>query len=90
MIDQTYKQAKQMLEQRRDDLDRLAQNLLRYETLSYDEVDRLMSGKALDKPTVGDLIDAEKMKTAAKPKPPTQPTSSPLDDAGPGVIPSPA
>ena len=90
VIDQTYKEAKQLLEHRRDDLDRLAKNLLRYETLSYDEVDRLMKGQSLDKPTVGDLIEAEKKKTAAKSKPPTQPNTPPLDDAGPGAIPSPA
>ena len=66
----------------------IAEALLRYETLSREEVERLMNGDVLAKPTVGDLIKAEQN----KPKPPSKPaTSNPpiVGDAG-GAMPSPA
>jgi len=90
LIDQTFNEARQLLEQHRDELARVAENLLRYETLSFDEVDTLLKGQLLSKPTVGDLLDAEKKKADPPPKPSVPSDNTPLDDAGPGVMPAPA
>ncbi len=93
LIGQAYEETRQMLEEHRDQVDRLAEALLRYETLSYDEVDRLMKGEELHKPTVGDLLKAEKEKAAAAAKTAAAATDTPeldSDSAGPGVIPTPA
>ena len=62
LIDDTYGQARTMLEEKRDELDRLAQALLKYETLTRDEVTRVLAGESLDKATVSDLLEAEKKK----------------------------
>ncbi len=56
------------LEKHREELDRLAKALLKYETLSADEVRQIVEGQSLDKPTVGDLLDREHARTTP-PKP---------------------
>ncbi len=88
VIDQSYGEAHQMLEEHRAEVERLAQALLRYETLNRDEVDRIMKGEMLAKPTVGDLLKAEQDKAKTKPSKPSQ---APHPDAPPGdIVPHPA
>jgi len=89
LIDQTYKETTKLLHEHRDELQRLAEALLRYETLTHDEVDRVMKGESLSKSTVSDLISAEKQKTET-PSPPTPRDNTSLDGGAAGVIPSPA
>jgi len=62
IIDQAYKSARTLIETNRDKLERLAQALLKYETLGVDEVMRIFDGEVLDKPTVADLIGIEQAK----------------------------
>ncbi|MEE9404952.1 MAG: ATP-dependent zinc metalloprotease FtsH [Algisphaera sp.] len=62
IIDETYAQAATMLEEKRDELDRLAKGLLKYETLTRDECTKVMAGEILKKATVSDLLEAEKKK----------------------------
>ena len=89
LIDQTYEEARKLLETHRDELKRLAEALLRYETLTRDDVDRIVNGKELSKPTVSDLLKAEKEKPAPPVKT-TRSTDAPIGDGPTGVIPSPA
>ena len=63
IVDGAYKSARSMIENSRDKLERLAQALLKYETLGVDEVMRIFDGEILDKPTVADLIGIEQTKT---------------------------
>ncbi|GAB4544143.1 MAG: ATP-dependent zinc metalloprotease FtsH [Phycisphaerales bacterium] len=87
--DEAYREAEQLLEEHWDSVIAVAEALLKHETLTADEVDRLMKGESLDKPTVSDLLAAE----AAKNKPPApkpQPRTDEGDELGPGVVPSPA
>jgi cell division protease FtsH len=51
---------KALVESRRKEVDALAKALLKYETLSGEEVRRLVEGQVLDKPTVADLLDRER------------------------------
>jgi len=88
IIDRSYQETRQLLEAHREELERLAEALLRHETLTHEEVDRVIKGEPLAKPTVSDLINAEKDKSSHPKTPPTQPDSPPLDDGG--AIPSPA
>ena len=68
----------------------VAEALLKYETLSADEVDRIMRGESLNKPTVTELLAMEKEKQAAPQSPPAK--SKPEEDSPPaaGTLPTPA
>jgi cell division protease FtsH len=65
IIDEAYTHAQQLLTDNWDKVVAVAEALLKYETLSRDDVDRLMRGESIGKPTVADLLAGE----AAKPKP---------------------
>ena len=64
IMDDAYKMAKVVIEANRDKLERVAQALLKYETLDADDVKIILDGGRLDKPTVGDLLAAEQAKIA--------------------------
>ncbi|MCP4374998.1 MAG: ATP-dependent zinc metalloprotease FtsH [bacterium] len=64
IVDRGYTKARTLIEENRDKLERLAQALLKYETLGADEVMRIFDGETLDKPTVTDLIGIEQAKDA--------------------------
>jgi len=76
IIDGAHRTTRELLDSNRDGLDRLAQALLKYETLGADEVRQILDGKTLDKPTVADLLDIEQAKTAPADAP------EPAPDAG--------
>ena len=90
IIDEAYTHAQQLLTDNWDKVVAVAEALLKYETLSRDDVDRLMRGESIGKPTVADLLAGE----ASKPKPVT--LGGKLSDdtkAGPDLgnaLPSPA
>ncbi|HEX7009034.1 MAG TPA: ATP-dependent zinc metalloprotease FtsH [Phycisphaeraceae bacterium] len=90
LIDRTYAETRQLLEEHRDQLDALAKALLRYETLSRDEVDKIMRGQPLDKATVSDLLQAEKQKSRPTQGRTVQPDTPALDGDAPTAMPSPA
>ena len=89
LIDRAYSEAEQMLLGRRDQTDRLAQALLKYETLNREEVDKIMEGQELSKPTVNDLIAAEQEKAASSSADVHQPEPTVGEDPS-GAMPSPA
>jgi cell division protease FtsH len=49
LIDAGYREAKRILMEKRDDLERLAKGLLEYETLTGDEIRKVLAGEALDR-----------------------------------------
>ncbi len=59
LIDSLFEQTRQLLETNRDRVDAVAKALMRYETIDGNDVDRIMRGEALTKPTVSDLLDKE-------------------------------
>ncbi|MCA9290027.1 MAG: ATP-dependent zinc metalloprotease FtsH [Phycisphaerales bacterium] len=86
--DEAYRDATEMIEANWEKVVAVAEALLRYETLSGDEVDRLMKGDRLDKPTVAELL-----RDATTPTPtPTRPKRDDRPDEEPsgGMMPSPA
>jgi len=75
IVDAAEADTKRIIEEHRDELERLAKALLKYETLSLDEVRQVLQGHSLDKPTVGDLLDREH----ARSEPPKPETNSDPD-----------
>jgi cell division protease FtsH len=59
MTDRLYEETRQLLEANRDRIDALAKALIRYETLDSNDVDRIMRGDTITKPTMADLLEKE-------------------------------
>ena len=68
-----YERAKDLISTHKQSLDNIAQALLKYETLDADDVQLILDGGTLDKPTVGDLLAAEQAKTPPKEEEPEAP-----------------
>ena len=84
LVDEAFTDARRLLDSNWDKVVAVAEALLKYETLSGDDVERLMAGQELIKPTVGDLLRAEARRKA-------RPEGRPEPDAPPpGALPSPA
>jgi cell division protease FtsH len=94
LIDQTYGEAEQLIDDHRQELERLAQALLKYETLNREEVEKIMRGESLGRSTVSELLDAERQKSDQKQTQQgqdVQPETSTLHgDSSDGAMPSPA
>jgi cell division protease FtsH len=85
LIDQLQEEARQLLQANRDRVDALAKALMKYETLDAGDVDRIMRGDNLTKPTVSDLLEQENRRDTiiAPPTEPTQPDVRPGLGGGP-------
>src|SRR5665213_1829285 len=59
LIDSLYEETRKLLDANRERVDAIAKALLKYETLDASDIDRIMRGDILTKPTVGDLIERE-------------------------------
>jgi len=94
LIDETYAQARHIIDTHKDQVIAIAEALLKYETLTAEEVGKLMKGESLGKTTVSDLLAAEREKAAAAEDKPAEPATDTKEDGesdtGPGVMPSPA
>jgi len=88
LIDGAYADARQMIEQHWDKVVAISEALLSVETLSRDDVDRIMAGEPFQKPSVADLLKRElpKNPTAQNPGAGTDPR----EDLPPGALPTPA
>lgn len=63
IIDETYGQCTELIEANKDNVRKIAEALMKYETLDADEVKVILDGGTLDKPTVGDLLEAERKRS---------------------------
>jgi len=59
---EAYSKAKELITANEQKLQRIAQALLKYETLDADDVNFVLEGGTLDKPTVSTLLEAEEAK----------------------------
>jgi cell division protease FtsH len=88
LIDDLQAETRRMLEANRERIEALARALLKYETLDANDVDRIMRGDNLTKPTVGDLLDKENRRgTIIQP---STDASEPDIQLGGGGLPAPA
>ncbi|MFP4106275.1 MAG: ATP-dependent zinc metalloprotease FtsH [Phycisphaerae bacterium] len=85
IVDKARKDTHEIIESNRDRLERLARALLKYETLSSDEVQRIFDGEDLDKPTVGDILqrEQERSESGKAISPPVTPNEYPDTDSPP-------
>jgi len=88
MIDGLQDETRQILATNRDRVEALAKALLKYETLDTTDVERIMKGENLTKPTVGDLLEQEQSRRGltVKPKPEAK---GPDLTLGGGALPAP-
>ncbi len=66
LTDEAFGKARELIAANRDKLERIAQALLKYETLDADDVKLILDGGTLDKPTVADLLAVEQAKNDNK------------------------
>jgi len=69
LIDRLFDETKRLLEANREKIDAMAKALLKYETLDSSDVDRIMRGDNLTRPTVADMVESEKPRRAATVQP---------------------
>jgi len=93
LIRQAEDDTRSLLDANSQAVERVAKALMKYETLSADDVQDILAGKTLDKPTVDDLLAAEQEKTdqpapadlpepASLPPTPEEGQSPPLPEPG--------
>ncbi len=89
LTSEAYEEAQRLLDQNWDKVVAVAEALLKHETLTADEVHKLMRGEELTKPTVADLLSADRARSTAKPKGVTHAPELQGPD-GPETLPDPA
>jgi len=91
---EAYEEAQRMLEENWDQVVAVAEALLKHETLTADEVHKLMRGEVLTKPTVADLLSADRARKAAESKAEAKAEpkieEEPDAESPPGTLPDPA
>ena len=87
LIDELYEQTRVIIEQNRERVEAVARALMKYETLDNSEIERLMRGEVLTKPTVSEMTQTPPPtpRPAVTIAPPPQPTIG----LGNGPIPQP-
>jgi cell division protease FtsH len=88
LIDVLYDETRKLLEANRDHIEALAKALLKYETLDAADVERLMKGETLTRPTVADLLEQEHNRRESVTPPPLDAKSPDLRLGG-GPLPAP-
>jgi cell division protease FtsH len=88
LIDSLYDQTRKILEANKDRVEALAKALIKYETLDAVDVDRVMKGENLTKPTVGDLLEKEQNRRDSVVQPKHEPHGPDLGLGG-GALPQP-
>ena len=90
LIDESYAEARRLIDENWEKVVALAEALLKHETLTSDDVARLMRGERMDKPTVRDLLDAERQPPRTPARPSAGDNVGPTLGDAPGPMPTPA
>ncbi len=93
LIDGLFDETQQLLNDNRDKVEAVARALIKHETLDATDIDHIMKGERVERPTVSDLLDQERDKTPTAPRRGTVIAPSDQDDpdvkVGAGPVPSP-
>lgn len=90
ILDDAYRSARKTLEDNREKLQTIAQALMTHETITGEEVNALIRGESLERPSVGDLLDREAQNTpAVGTARPVKADAKPEEDLGGGTLPQP-
>ncbi|MEM9374150.1 MAG: cell division protein FtsH, partial [Planctomycetota bacterium] len=87
---EAYEEAERMLNEHWDQVVAVAEALLKHETLNADEVHKLMRGEELAKPTVADLLSADRARSSVDNKPGPRVEEKPDAEPPAGTLPDPA
>ncbi|MFP3936953.1 MAG: ATP-dependent zinc metalloprotease FtsH [Phycisphaerae bacterium] len=87
-IDAGYRNARHLAETHRQQLQNLADALIKYETLSGQDVQRIVEGQTIEKPTVGELLEKEHAKEQQDASA-ADDESSPTTETDGGALPEP-
>ena len=91
IVDKAYEDTKSLLSEYRVQGEALAKALLKYETLSGDEVNAVIRGEPLDKPSVTDLLDgATPGSGVGKARPVSADSEPDVDMSGGDALPQPS
>ncbi len=88
MVDEAYAEAKSLLAQNWEQVEAVANALLKHETLTSDEVGTIIRGGTISKPTVAELVRAAEKKRAAEKAGESVTREDP--ELPPGTLPTPA
>ena len=89
IVDEGYETAKRILTEKRDDLERLAQGLLEYETLTGNEITKVIAGEPLNRGDDNDRPPAPGDKPSLTAIPKTKTKSKPKSEGDGGMTPEP-
>jgi cell division protease FtsH len=89
LIDTLFQETRQILEANRDKIEAMAKALLKYETLDTNDIDRIMRGDNLTRPTVGDMIEKEQRRATTIQPGPTATDPDVRPGLGGGPLPAP-
>jgi cell division protease FtsH len=90
LIDEAYRESERMIGENWDKVIAVAEALLKYETLTGDDINRIMQGQVLDKPTVSELLQKEAARGEEPKAAPATGGNELGDEPAGGVLPSPA
>ena len=88
LIDALYLETEELLAGNRERVEAIAKALLKYETLDSSDIERLMRGDNITKPTVGDLLQKEQSRRATVIAPAENPKQPDIQLGG-GPLPAP-
>ena len=63
LIEHAYNDAKKIINDHWDEINAITENLLKYETLQREDLEKIMRGERLDKQSIADLLESEKNKS---------------------------
>ena len=89
LIDTLFEETRRILETNRDRVEAMAKALVKYETLDAQDVDRIMRGDNLTRPTVSDLLEREQNRGRGTVIAPSENPSEPDVRLGGGPLPAP-
>ena len=89
LMDDSYGDVKKVLEEHREQLEGVKDALLKYETLDGEEIKQILSGRTLDRPTVADLLAAERERESVEEAKPQRERSIAPDSGFTGPMPQP-
>ena len=88
LVDEAYRDAEQTLNEQWAKVEAVAEALLKFETLSGDEVHKVMRGESIGRSSLADILAAQRRTPPSTPSPKPKEQEGP--DAAPGLLPSPA
>jgi len=88
LVDEAYRDAERMLDEHWRKVEAVAEALLKFETLSGDEVHKVMRGESLGRSSLAELLASQRRTPPSSPAPKPEEREGP--DAAPGLMPSPA